>query len=684
MSQTKKIDNYKLLLKAIGDGVFVAQDFKFVFSNDALPQLLGYTLDEFVGSTFEKILSPEHLKIWTERFSKRLEDGQEPPKQYEVKFITKLGSEIWVELRANRTIYNNRPAILGIIHDASQKKLINEELRIAHAAYLNTSEAMMITDAGNFILAVNPAFSKMSGFSEEEVVGKTPKILSSGSHPIEFYKNMWQTIKRDGSWSGEIRNRRKDGRELLESLTINTILDENGNVYRYIALFSDITERKNFEALIINHANYDQLTQLPNRRLFHDRLGQALKKSKRDNDITALLLIDLDRFKEINDTQGHDVGDILLIEAAKRIKNCVREHDTVARIGGDEFTVILTNLSDISDIGRIAQAIIMCLNVPFLLNKSKSYVSASIGISLYPEDAHDAVELIKCADQAMYQAKREGRSRFNYFTKEMQVASDSRLKLAIDLSEAMTLRQFEIYYQPIIDLANGKIVKAEALLRWKHPQHDQINPEIFIPIAEEIGLIQEIGEWLFTQTIMQIKKLTEEFRSDFQISINMSPIQFHEEQNEHKGWIKKLNELGLPGSCIVIEITEGLLIRNDEKVRMGLLNFRNAGIQVAIDDFGTGYSALSYLKKFNIDYIKIDQLFIKNLEIGVADLALCEAIVVMAHKLGLKVIAEGIETKQQWDLLYEMGCDYGQGYLFSKPVSAHEIEQYILESQRTT
>lgn len=681
MSKSNKIDNYRLLLQAIGDGVFVAQDFKFVFSNEALPRILGYTLDEFIGSSFAQILSPDYLDVWTERFCKRIAGGPESDKQYEVKFVTKLGTEIWVELRANRTVYNGRPAVLGIIHDTSQKKLLNEELRIAHAAYRNTSEAMMITDAENHILAVNPAFTTISGFSEDELVGNNPKILSSGTHSVEFYQEMWKSINCNGSWSGEIRNRRKDGSELVESLSINTILDDNGKISRYIALFSDMTERKNFEAQILNHANYDQLTQLPNRRLFLDRMQHTLKRSHRDKAISALLMIDLDRFKDINDIQGHDVGDMLLIEAANRIKSCVRDYDTVARVGGDEFTVILSDIAVVSDVGHVAQSIIELLNMPFLLNNHKSYISASIGISLYPEDAIDSTELIKCADQAMYQAKKDGRGRFNYFTKAMQVEFDFRIKLANDLRDALASNQFEVYYQPIVELANGKVEKAEALLRWKHPQHGHVSPATFIPIAEEIGLIQEIGNWVFAQAVTQLKKLIDGLNRDFQISINMSPIQFHEEQHQHKDWIRKLHELGLPGSCVVLEITEGLLIQNDEKVRTGLLNFRNAGIQVALDDFGTGYSALSYLKKFDIDYIKIDQLFIRNLEIGTADMALCEAIVVMAHKLGLKVIAEGIETEQQRDLLHQIGCDFGQGYFFSRPVPVCEFEQFIQSFQ---
>jgi diguanylate cyclase (GGDEF)-like protein len=411
--------------------------------------------------------------------------------------------------------------------------------------------------------------------------------------------------------------------------------------------------------------------------LFNDRLQQEIKKAQRDQNFTALLFIDLDHFKEVNDALGHEVGDRLLIEAAGRIKSCVRDYDTIARLGGDEFTVILSNLKESSDIERIAQNIIDLISEPFIFDSKESFVSASIGIALYPNDATDANDLIKNADQAMYTAKSDGRGCFRFFTKEMQAASQLRSRLARDLRYALGAQEFEVYYQTIVELNSGHIHKAEALLRWKHPELGFISPAVFIPIAENTGTINYIGDWVFMQAAKQVKHLQSVLNRDFQISINKSPVQFKVDTPCHELWIKWLSEMDLPGSSIAIEITEGLLMDAETKVKDKLLSFRDAGIQVSIDDFGTGYSALSYLKKFDIDFLKIDQSFTKNLAADSQDLALCEAIVVMAHKLGIKVIAEGVETEQQRDLLIKMGCDYGQGYLFSRPIPAVEFEKIL-------
>lgn len=573
--------------------------------------------------------------------------------------------------------YENEVAVLGWFYDITDRKKNEEELKLASLVYQNASEGMLVTDENTNIIAINPAFTKITGYSEEEVLGKNPKFLSSRHHDATFYQAMWESLRSTGRWEGEIWNKHKSGFIFIEWLTINTIYNGDSSIQKYVALFSDITERKNAEAIILNQANYDQLTLLPNRRLFNDRLQQEIKKAQRDQSSTALLFIDLDRFKEVNDALGHEIGDRLLIEAAGRIKSCVRDYDTVSRLGGDEFTVILSKLKDSSDIERIAQNIIDLISEPFIFDNKESFVSASIGIALYPDDAINTDDLIKNADQAMYTAKNDGRGCFRFFTKEMQVSSQLRSRLARDLRYALGAQEFEVYYQTIVELKSGHIHKAEALLHWKHPELGFISPSVFIPIAENTGTINYIGDWVFMQAAKQVKHLQSVLNRDFQISINKSPVQFKVDTPCHELWIKWLSEMDLPGSSIAIEITEGLLMDAESKVKDKLLSFRDAGIQVSIDDFGTGYSALSYLKKFDIDYLKIDQSFTKNLAPDSQDLALCEAIVVMAHKLGIKVIAEGVETEQQHDLLIKMGCDYGQGYLFSRPIPAVEFEKIL-------
>jgi diguanylate cyclase (GGDEF)-like protein len=444
---------------------------------------------------------------------------------------------------------------------------------------------------------------------------------------------------------------------------------------QYLAMLEDVTERKNLEEKIWRQANFDFLTGLPNRSMLHNRLTQLIKKSRRDNKEFALFLIDLDQFKDVNDTLGHDRGDELLIDVSRRIEHCVRESDTVVRFGGDEFVIILSELSYLSGVDRVAQNIIDTLVEPFQLRKDTTYISASIGITLYPKDGLETVTLLKNADQAMYAAKKRGRNCFNFFTPLMQQAAQQRMILVNDLRSAIKNEEFVLHYQPIVELHSGSIVKAEALIRWQQPKRGLVSPIEFIPVAEETGMINEIGDWVFLEAAKQSKQWRVSLNENFQISVNTSPVQFENPANF--SWENYLTELEVDGSSIGIEITESFLMTSDQSASNTLLEFRDAGIQVSIDDFGTGYSSLSYLRKFDIDYLKIDQSFVQNLDHDSDDLALCSAIVVMAHKLGIKVIAEGIETQLQKDLLVSIDCDYGQGYLFSKPIPAREFEQLV-------
>ena len=568
--------------------------------------------------------------------------------------------------------------IVGI---AVERKLDEEDLQLASTVFQASSEAIVITDANNKIIAVNPAFTRITKYDAAEAVGRDPKLLSSGQQGKEFYRAMWSTIETFGSWQGEIVNRRKDGDLYSEWLTINTVRDESGAVRQRIAIFSDITDKKRSEEIIWRQANYDVLTGLPNRRLFHDRLMQELKREERDQLSLALMFIDLDHFKEVNDTLGHEAGDNLLVQASKRIAGCIRESDTLARLGGDEFTIILPGLSDPKRLGILADTILQIIAKPFMIGESTAYVSASIGITLYPQDADNLTSLLKNADQAMYVAKGKGRNQYSYFTSSMQEAAQTRLQLSNDLRKALDGGQFEIYYQPIIDLASGQPAKAEALLRWHHPRLGFVSPAVFIPLAEEIGLINSIGDWVFRQAALKAKQWCsrKSLLSAMQISVNKSPRQFITDES-NLGLLDWLRTFDIPPSCIVVEITEGLLMDDRVEVQQKLLAFRDAGIQVSLDDFGTGYSAMSYLQRFDIDYLKIDQSFVRNMVQNPGDHAIAEAIIVMAHKLGMKVVAEGVETVEQRDLLVAAGCDFGQGYLFAKPMPSNDFDRYLENS----
>jgi len=554
----------------------------------------------------------------------------------------------------------------------------NDQLFLAGKVFENSMDGILITDPSRQIISVNRAFSDITGYPAEEVIGKNPSLLSSGRQDSEFYTNMWHAIRSAGSWRGEVWNKHKDGKHFPIWININVIYDKNGNITHYLGIFSDISEIKRLDHIIWKQANFDYVTGLPNRNMFHDRLEQDLKKAQRKGERAALFFIDLDHFKEINDSLGHGMGDRLLKDAAQRLRESVRETDMVARLGGDEFTVIINDCENDQSIGRIAQNILDKLAMPFYLEHEMAYISASIGITLFPNDATSIEALLKNADHAMYAAKNEGRNRFHYFTPAMQAAAELRRGIAHDLRAAIAGNQLQLYYQPIVDLASGSIHKAEALLRWRHPEKGFISPEIFVPIAEETRMIVEIGDWVFRQVAKQVAVWQAAYHRDFQISVNKSPVQFLIENRANSSWIEHLREHKLGEHSIVVEITESLLLDANDRVTKRLLEFRDAGIEVAIDDFGTGYSSLSYLKKFDIDYLKIDKSFVHNITPQSNDMVLCDAIISMAHRLGIKVIAEGVETEAQRDLLAAVGCDYAQGYLFSKPVSAQEFERLLL------
>lgn len=592
------------------------------------------------------------------------------------------------EVLGTFAIYHSRPTTpdsyeIALIENAAnlvgiaiERRRSEEERFLASMIYQSSSEGTLVTDSDNRIIAINPAFTRITGYQLDDIRGKSPSLLRSNRHEPAFYAAMWTALQTDGFWQGEIWNRRQNGDVFPAWLTVNTIRDDEGQILRYVAQASDITNKVRSDELIWRQANFDFLTSLPNRYMFHDRLEQEIRNVHRDNSRLALLFIDLDHFKDINDSLGHHIGDQLLVTAAERVQKCIRESDSVARLGGDEFTVILTHINDTGDAERVAQQIITTLSDPFTIQSHELYISASVGITLCPDDSDDVDQLLSNADQAMYVAKQNGRNRLCYFTPSLHQSAHQRLTLIHDLRHALEASEFEVYYQPIIDLSSDKIDKAESLLRWNHPTRGRIGPDEFIPLAEETGLIVGIGDWVLRQSAAWAAGWSRR-GIPLQISVNMSPVQFQSDALVIDDWLAYLRTLELSPQQINVEITEGLLLNAMPAVTNKLLRFRDAGIQVSIDDFGTGYSALSYLKRFDIDFLKIDQSFISHLESDANNLALCEAIVMMAHKLGLKVIAEGVETEAQRQALLGIGCDYGQGYLFSRALPAGEFETYL-------
>ena len=565
--------------------------------------------------------------------------------------------------------------------DLCQKKHIILAQHTKLEAFFDSSiDAVVQMDFDGYITGWNHQAEKIFGWSAEEILEQTIEKTIIPERYREAHRQGMQRYLESGESTVmnslvEIYALHRDGHEFPIELSISVI--NSADLQEFNAYIRDISERKEAETIIWNQANFDSLTSLPNRNLFLQQLEHEVLSCDRSNRSLALLYMDLDRFKEVNDSLGHDMGDRLLVEVSRRLKNSVREIDTVSRLSGDEFTIILGQIDDQLSVQRVCQKILDTLSAPLQLDTEVVHMTASIGVCFYPDDATETDTLQRNADQAMYSAKTQGRNRYQFYTAELQQRALRKRQLITDLHEAINQSQFEVYYQPIVSLLDGSITRAEALLRWHHPESGLITPAVFIPIAEKTGLINEIGSWVFFEACAKGKQWRAQFDRSFQISINTSQLQWIDETAQMNQWITHLRDQALDGSAINVEITEDLLMNPRTSITNRLLDFRAAGIQLSIDDFGTGYSSLPCLKQFNIDYLKIDQSFVRNLHQDNNDAVLCEAMIAMAHKLGIKVIAEGIESRDQDQLLRKLGCDFGQGYLYSKAVTAAELEDLL-------
>lgn len=580
----------------------------------------------------------------------------------------------FMPLRESRDV--SRVSLLA--EDVTEPRAIGSILHQVAQVLSGATDAFVITDETGVIQQVNGAFFKLTGYGAEEVLGKNLFRLHASLSRPDLYKSLWRGIRLHQGWTGEVTNQRKDGEKYPEHFNLRVVRGPSGQIRHFMALMVDQSDSQGLDSTAWQRANYDYVTGLPNRQLFLERLNQEIKKHRRNGHPLALMLLDLDHFKEVNDTLGHMKGDVLLEEAARRIQQCVRESDTVSRLGGDEFAVILPECL-LLQVQHVAHKLSEALAQPFELGEGdRSFISVSMGIALYPDNADDLNTLVKHADQAMYSAKAEGRNRFHFFLPAMQLEAQNKMKLTNDLRHACQRGELEVRYQPILDLGNGRLKKVEALLRWYHPQRGEVGPQTFIPLAEASGLIHDIGNWVSLQVISHILQWHQRFGQIVQVSVNRSPIQF--DQGDAL-WLDHLNEKGLPGNCITVEITEGMLLKKSDRIQQSFLDYRNQGVEVSIDDFGTGFSALSYLKQFDIDYLKIDRSFISEITADESDKALTEAIIVMAHKLGIKTIAEGVETRAQHDMLRGFKCDFAQGFWYSKPVSAPSFESLLKQTQ---
>ena len=565
---------------------------------------------------------------------------------------------------------------------AAAREAADEQTRLAGLVYDNSAEGMIVIDGHGAILGVNQAFTDVTGRSRADVIGRPVSEIAGSMKSRRSMRNILVALRAQGRWVGEIVCIRATGEPFLARASVSVIEGKASTPRRVVALFSDVTEQKMAQEAVWRHANIDALTALPNRRMFRERLDEEIARSRRAGLAVAVAFIDLDRFKEVNDSLGHQTGDTLLQEAASRVRACVRASDMVARLGGDEFTVVMSDLHDAEPVKRACAAIVEALAAPFQLGGEQRFVTASLGVTLFPQDADEAEGLVRNADLAMYEAKRAGRNKFLFFKPGMQKANSARALIANDLHFALEAAQFELHYQPIVTLATGEARKAEALIRWRHPTRGLIGPGEFIGIAEETGIIGDIGEWVFREAARQAADWRERFEAAPAISVNVSPVQFARSAARMREFPEIARQFGLNDGGLIVEITEGVLLDATEDVRDVLTRFSDGGLDIALDDFGTGYSSLAYLKQFKINFLKIDRAFIKGLADETRDLAICEAIIAMAHRLGMEVVAEGIETDAQRMLLIASRCDFGQGYLFARPLPAAEFEAGFLHKAR--
>nr|WP_242521575.1 EAL domain-containing protein [Motiliproteus sp. SC1-56] len=572
-----------------------------------------------------------------------------------------------------------RPSrLVGTLQDVTELQAAYERLGLAREVIENVAEGILIADAEKVILDANPAYQKMTGFSREELVGKSVPKSKSGYHDRAFYARMWEAIEQQGQWQGEIWNRHKSGEVYPSWLTINAIREPAGAVTHYVGLFRDLSAQKSVEAKLERMALYDAVTGLPNRTLFHQRLDQELRRAGRRGGTLAVFWLDLDRFKLVNDSLGPEAGDRVLQEMAERLGRAVRRSDTVARMGGDEFSLIMPGVGGLEGLAQQADALLCQIKEPVCVDGEELFLGASLGLATYPDDGAEASELIKAANAAMYRAKAEGGDQYAFFDDALNSSETEPLVLERELRYALSRDEFCLYYQPKVDLDSGRLIGVEALVRWHHPQRGVISPAEFIPLAEATGLIVPLGEWILLTACRQAARWRSRPGGALPVAVNLSARQFSRQQALLELVRSALKESALEPGMLELELTESMVMGDVSTAIETMHALRKLGARLAIDDFGTGYSSLEYLKRFPIDTLKIDQSFVRELDADSNDAAIVQAVIALAKSMALNVVAEGVETEHQRRFLTEHGCRSGQGYLFARPLLPEQLEQTAL------
>jgi len=652
---------------------------KYLFINDVYKKIFHVCNLDIVGKTDHQLFSKDMADAFRE--NDMLAAQSETPMELEETAPLDDGNHFYLSIKfpiknAAGKVY----AVCGVSTDITDRKKAEDQIRKLSTAVEQSPASVMITDTEERIEYVNSTFERVSGYSADEVIGQKPRFLQSGNTSPKTYAELWQALNDGQAWKGVLENRKKNGDSFWEQLNIAPVLDESGNARHYLSVAEDITQKKQQQERILHQAHFDALTDLPNRFLALDRLKQVINDTRHDEPV-AVLFLDLDDFKKVNDSLGHETGDKLLIEAAERLTQTVRSADTVARLGGDEFIILLQGLKNAADTRPVVEHLLKQFRAPFRVDGRELMLTVSIGIAIYPDNGKSSSELLRNADSAMYHAKELGRNTFSYFTESMNQAVSRRLELEEQIHGALERGEFNVLYQPQIDIRNNAVIGAEALLRWHNPALGQVSPEEFIPIAEQNGLIIPIGYFVLTQALEVLANWQQHTSRNLRMAVNLSPRQFRDTEllNNIKSAI---NQAGVSPESLELEITEGVLISGQSHIDDTLIELNELGVLLALDDFGTGYSSLSYLRRYPFNVLKIDRSFVRDISIDTADKELISAAIAMSHALGLKVVAEGAETQEQLSLLEQLNCDIAQGYLFSKPVPSQVLFEFTTHEKQ--
>ena len=674
--------------KAVLDNVVVGLahlvDGRFEWTNGRMVGILGYGEDELAGLAVDAVFpSPEDYSQFVGEFHAAADDGR--AFSVDCRMRRKDSSLLWARISGHAVVDDDAAeGIIWMVEDITGRKKDEERLRLASIIFDSTSECIMVTDSKNRIVTVNPAFTTTTGYTAEDVIGEDPRLLRSDRHDADFFEEMWENLRGTDRWEGEIWNARKDGEVFPARMSIVMVRDEGGNPVRHVVVFNDITRHKRDEERISYQANYDSLTDLPNRRLFQDRLRLELARAARSGRKAALLYVDLDNFKVVNESLGHAVGDALLVEMAERFKSCLGEGDTLSRIGGDVFVALLSEIRSEKETIQVVRDLLTTLSKPQVLDGREIVMTASIGVALFPDDGDTPVDLIRNAGSAGNHAKEQGRNTYQFFTEDMNFRAMERLSMENKLRRALDRDELVLHYQPKVELRRGGVVGVEALVRWQSPEEGLIPPDRFIPLAEETGLIIPLGDWVLRKACAQARAWLDAGLPAMRMAVNMSARQLT------KGTLMAdvvgiLEQTGLPPDLLELEITESSLMERLEETAATLRQLRNMGIHLTADDFGTGYSSLNYLRSLPLDSIKIDQSFVSdigtvNSESGAEGLV--SAVIGIGQSLNLKVIAEGVENHQQLAFLRQQWCDQIQGFLFSRPIPADDFATLLNDARR--